>query len=125
MASITVQPPILDLSIYAGDGLSFQLFCKDETGAPIDVTGLTEAQIRVDRDIASSPIVVFATHVADSTTGAIALSLTGEQTQALVEDPSSQKGKFSGVWDVEWTADNAEPRTLCQGKVECVADVTR
>lgn len=125
MATLTIQPPVLDLSIYAGDGISFQLICKDETGAPIDLIGTIEAQIRVNRNVDSSPIVEFSAHIADSTTGIVALSLTGQQTQELVTDPSSKDGKFIGVWDVEWTPTNLEARTLCQGKVECMADVTR
>ena len=47
--------------------------------------------------------------------------MTGEQTRALV----GSTGTFTGVWDVEWEPANEEPRTLCQGKVECVADVSR
>lgn len=125
MASVTIQPPVLDLSIYAGDGVSFQLICKDEHGAPIDITGTTQAQVRLDRSETSSPIVEITTLVTDSTTGVIQVSMTGEQTQLLSADPSSKNGKFSGVWDLEWTAVGAEPRTLCQGKVECTADVTR
>lgn len=125
MASVTIQPPVLDLSIYAGDGVLFQLVCKDEQGAPIDITGTTQAQVRLDRSETSSPIVEITTLVTDSTTGIIEVSMTGEQTQQLSADPSSKNGKFSGVWDLEWTAVGAEPRTLCQGKVECVADVTR
>lgn len=125
MASITIQPPVLDLSIYAGDGVSFQLICRDDKGAPIDITGTTLAQVRVDRSEGSSPIVEFTTLVTDSTTGIIQVSLTGDQTQQLLADPSSKNGKFSGVWDIEWTGIGAEPLTLCQGKVECLADVTR
>lgn len=125
MPSVTIQPPVLDLSIYAGDGLSFRLLCKDETGSPVDLIGEIAAQIRVDRSMDSSPIVEFTSFIEDSTTGVVSLSLTGEQTQLLVADPSSKNGKFTGVWDVQWTPTDQEARTLCQGKAECVADVTR
>ena len=61
----------------------------------------------------------------DAYLGKISLSLTGEQTRQLVDHPSSKDGKFTGVWDIQWTPAGLQPRTLCQGKVECVADVTR
>lgn len=125
MAAITMQPPVLDLSMYAGDGISFRLICKDETGAVVNLTGVIEAQVRVDRSEGSSPIVEFTADPSQSTQGIVRLSLTGDQTQELVDDPSSSKGKFSGVWDVQWTPTGKEPRTLCQGKVDCLADVTR
>jgi hypothetical protein len=68
---------------------------------------------------------VFDADLTEGDQGIIRLSLTGNDTQALMADPSTTKGKFSGVWDVQWTPTGEEARTLCQGKVECVADVTR
>lgn len=125
MPSITMQPPVLDLSLYAGDGISFRLIVKDESGSPVNLTGTVEAQIRVDRSDSSSPIVEFTAGLTQSTQGVVMLSLTGDQTQDLAADSSSKNGKFTGVWDVQWTPGGQEPRTLCQGKVECLADVTR
>lgn len=123
---IDLQPQILDLILYAGDGVSFRLICTDKAGAPVDVTGSVDAHIRIDRSDGSQPIVEFAADLVDAYNGIVALSLTGEQTQALVDDPSANSsGKFTGVWDVQWEPAGLEPRTLCQGKVECVADVTR
>jgi hypothetical protein len=55
----------------------------------------------------------------------VTISLTGDQTRDLSDDPSSVAGKFTGYWDIQWTPAEAQPRTLCQGKVECVSDVTR
>jgi hypothetical protein len=125
LASINVQPPVLDLSLYAGDGISFRLICKDETGSPVNITGTVEAQVRVDRSPTSSPIVEFTAGLTQSNQGTVMLSLTGDQTQTIMDDPSSKNGKFTGVWDVQWTPGGQEPRTLIQGKVECFADVTR
>ena len=59
----------------------------------------------------------------DAYQGKIILSLTGEQTKQLSLDPSSKSGRFIGVWDMQWTPADKQPRTLCQGTVECVADV--
>jgi hypothetical protein len=127
MPGITVQPPVVDISFYAGDGVAFRLVAMDDEDppAPIDLAGEVEAQIRVDRLAPDPPVVEFSADVTEAAQGIVLLSLTGIQTQALSDHTSSKKGKFTGVWDVEWTAPGTEPRTLCQGKVECLADVTR
>ncbi len=125
MASIDLKPQVLDLSLYAGDGVEFRLICTDGAGDPLNVTGDVTAQIRANRDTTSDTIAEFAANLVEADQGIVVLSLTGEDTQDLVEDPSTNKGKFQGVWDVQWTPSGQEPRTLVQGKVECVADVTR
>jgi len=123
---INLLPQVLDLALYSGDGISLRLTCKDKAGAPVDVTGGVKAQIRVDRlTPANPPIVEFAANLVDAYLGVVVLSLTGAQTEALIAASSTSNGKFTGVWDVQWTPSGAQPRTLCQGKVECVADVTR
>lgn len=127
MAShINIQPEVLDLGLYAGDGISLRLNCKDSDGAPVDVSGGVKAQIRLDRLNPDDPALVeFLIGLVDAYLGIVVLSLTGTQTQLLVDDPSAKSGKFTGVWDLQWTPSGSEPRTLVQGKVECVADVTR
>ena len=120
MASIDLQPQTLDLSLYAGDGCRFKFICTDATSAPVDISGGVRAQIRLNR-LDTSPVVSFAVNMTDAYLGIIILTLTGAQTQALV----GSSGKFTGFWDLEWDAAEDEPRTLCQGRVECVADVTR
>ena len=125
MPQINVQPQILDLKLYAGDGVEFRLVCTDSAGDPIDVTGTVKAQIRLDRLSTSTPVVEFTINSVDAYQGIIVLSLTGDQTTALMTDSSNTSGVFSGVWDIQWTPASSQPRTLCQGKVECVSDVTR
>jgi hypothetical protein len=126
MASvINVQPSALDLLLYAGDGVEFRLICTNSDGSPVNVNGSVRAQVRLNRDEGSTELVDFDCTVLDAPGGIVHVALTGDQTQELMDDPSSSNGKFVGVWDLEWTADDAEPRTLVQGKVECVADVTR
>ena len=124
---ISIQPPVLDLLLYAGDGISFKLICTDNQvpPEPVNITGDIAAQIRVDRLSTDPPIVSFSSDVSAADACEVILSLTGDQTQELIQHPSTIKAKFTGNWDVQWTADGAEPRTLCQGKVECLADVTR
>jgi hypothetical protein len=118
---ISLQPQVLDLMLYAGDGVSFRLICTDGSGDPIDITGAVKAQIRLQRLDEDPPIADFNVNLVDAYQGIIVLSLTGDQTQELVDGT----GKFAGVWDVAWDPSTSEPRTLVQGKVECVADVTR
>jgi hypothetical protein len=122
---IDLQPQVLDLILYAGDGVSFRLICTDKAGAPVDITGSVEAQIRLNRSKDEVPIVEFTANLVDAYQGIVILSLAGDQTQTLADHPSASAGKFKGVWDVEWEPAGLEPRTLCQGDVECVADVTR
>lgn len=128
MAELEIQPPVVDLSFYAGDGVALRFTCTDDaepTPNPIPLTGTVEAQIRVDREQTTPVIVTFSSDLTNYANGIVVISLTGEQCQDLVEHPSTKKGKFKGVWDLEWTATGAEPRTLVQGDVECMADVTR
>jgi hypothetical protein len=125
LPSINTQPSVLDLALYAGDGVEFRLLCTDSDNTPVPINGTVMAQVRVDR-AAADPVVEFDANLTNADPdGVILLSLTGDQTQEMMTDPSTSKGKFSGVWDVQWTPIGQEARTLCQGKVECVADVTR
>ena len=125
MAVINIRPQVLDLMLYAGDGIEFRLICTDSGNAPVDITGVVRAQVRLDRLNQDPPLAEFTVDMQDAYQGIIVLSMTGEQTQELVEDSPGPAGQFTGVWDIEWEPANQEPRTLCQGKVECVADVSR
>ena len=123
---INLQPQVLNLALYAGDGVKIRLKFTDQAGAPVDITGSVKAQIRLNRLTPDDPpITQFLVNLTDAYLGIVILSLTGDQTFDLIEDPSASRGKFVGVWDVEWDAASEEPRTVCQGSVECVADVTR
>lgn len=120
---IDLQPQVLDLILYSGDGFKVRLTCKNLANAPIDITGAVTAQIRTDRTHPEDPpLAAFTVDLVDAYLGIIKLSLTGDQTQELTDDHG---GKFTGVWDVEWDPAEDEPKTLCQGKVDCVADVSR
>lgn len=122
---ISVVPEVLNLSLYAGDGLSFRILCKDKSGNGVDITGAVNAQIRLERLAVDPPVLEFTVNLVDAYQGIITLSLTGDQTKQLMAHPSTKNGKFTGVWDAQWTPSDAQPFTLCQGVVECVADVTR
>lgn len=124
MAGLNVQPKILDLALYAGDGIKIRFTCKDKTGAPVDITGSVKAQIRRERTT-DPPVTEFSANLVDAYQGVFVLSLTGAQTTDLLEDAGATATKFLGSWDVQWSPNGAEPYTVCQGKVECVLDVTR
>jgi hypothetical protein len=121
--TINQNPQVLDLVLYAGDGLSFSLVVTNASSAPVNLDGTMQAQIRAARVDPDPPLAIFDIDLAGAAEGIAVLSLTGEQTQAL-SDGSPPEEKFIGVWDVEWTAVGAEPVTLCQGKVECLPDVS-
>lgn len=121
--TVDVRPSILNLLLYAGDGFSIGLSCKNTAGAPIDLTGAVVAQIRPDRlHPEDPPLAQFSSIMVDAFQGIVTLVLSGEQTKDLVTEGEPN---FNGVWDVQWEAAGKEPFTLVQGTVECVADVTR
>lgn len=121
--SLNFRPQILDLYIYAADGLSIKLACKDKAGNPIDINGSVAAQIRVDRiHPTDTPLATFTVSLVDAYMGIVGLTLSAASSLALLPPGENE---FVGVWDVQWTPATALPRTLVQGKVECVADVTR
>lgn len=118
---ITYDPQILDLILYAGDGTSFNLTVTDPAKVAVPLTGSMIAQIRAERDSPDPPSAEFDVDLTSFELGIAVLSLTGADTQSLVESDIP----FKGVWDVQWTPEGGEPVTLCQGSVECVPDVSR
>jgi hypothetical protein len=120
--TLNFRPEILNLLIYAGDGLNIRLMCKDTAGNPIDITGSVTAQIRLDRiHPEDPPLASFTVGLIDAYLGIIVLTLSGASSLSLLGD---SENIFTGVWDVQWSPENLEPRTIVQGTVECVADVT-
>ena len=117
MPTISFIPQTLDLACYAGDGAAVRIVIS-RSGEPIDVTGDHEAQIRAKRLDPDPPIDTFSIDDSDAANGVLLLVLTGDQTAAFGDG-------FTGVWDIQWTAEGAEPITLVQGKITCVIDVTR
>lgn len=122
MTIIDLRPKKLDLLLYAGDGVSFRLIARDKDSQPVPLTGTVKAQIRTKRESTGNPTVTFSVDLTEAASGIALLSLTGEQTQSLV---GTTERTFVGVWDLEWTYSAAQPRTLCQGRVECIPDVSR
>lgn len=119
MAVINLNPQILDIVLYAGDGVNFRVVVTDSLDEPVPLTGTMKAQIRAKRDSLNAS-AEFAIDLSDSATGIALLSLSKVDTRALVTTK-----KFVGVWDLEWTPTDAEPITILQGKAECYPDVSR
>lgn len=113
-------PQTLDLRLYAGDGAGIRFTITDSTSAALPLTGVMKAEIRANREDADPALATFAVDLTDAATGIVLISVTGEQTHALITGDET----FVGVWDLEWTPTDDEPVTLVQGKVECYPDVT-
>jgi hypothetical protein len=120
---ISYAPQVLDLILYAGDGNGIRMTIRDPANSVVNLTGTFIAQVRLTREAADPPDALFNIDSSQAAEGIILVYLTAEQTEALVSglDPGE---KYLGVWDLEWTPTDAEPLTLCQGKVECYRDVS-
>lgn len=118
-SSLDLTPNTLNLSLYAGDGVALRVTVAEPDNEPIPLTGSIAAQVRRRRLDATG--TDFYADMTEADDGAVSLSLTGEQTAALL----AGKEKFKGFWDVQWHPDDAEPVTLIQGEVALISDVTR
>lgn len=118
--TITYNPQVVDLILYAGDGTNFRLVVTDPLGVPVDLSGTMIAQIRKTRDAPDPPDAEFAADLSNAVGGIAGLELTGDQTHQL-----APVKEYAGVWDLQWTPTGTEPKTLCQGKVRCLPDVSR
>ena len=108
-------PAHIDLRVYSGDKYVQEFTFTDEDDNPFDFTGHTvTAQWRPYRT--SSTFVNFAVTVTNAAGGVLEIKLTGAQTANLT----------SGVWDLQTSSGDADgPRTLVNGDVEVVRQVTR
>lgn len=114
-------PPVIDLELYAGDGVAIRFTIKNSDGTPFPLDGTITSQIRAKRTDVDAT-VWFDQDASQLMEGIFVLTLTGTKTQALI--PTGKKS-FSGVWDVQFEPWTAQPVTLIQGSVKCDLDVTR
>lgn len=119
---INLLPDVLDLAFYAGDGANIQLTVTNTDGTPVPLDGTLVAQVRPNK-LSNTVSAEFGIDLTNESLGVILLSLTSEQTTAML-GPSRQN-VFKGMWDVQWNPEDREPVTLIQGRVECYADVSR
>lgn len=113
-------PEVMDLELYAGDGSTFRFSVTDANGEPFPLDGVATSQIRAKRKD-PDPLLEWTVDESEMESGVFILSLSGTQTASLIKDGRT----FNGVWDLQYTATDAEPKTFIQGKVTCYADVTR
>lgn len=118
--AISLSPPTVTLTLYAGDGANLRLVATDLDGEPFDLQGKVWAQIR-ERRTDEDPLVEWDVDDSLAEDGVVVLRLTGEDTRRLMDG----KVKFQGSWDCQWIAPEGEPVTLVQGDVLCDLDVTR
>jgi hypothetical protein len=83
-SQISVIPKRVDLVVYAGDGVELQLSSVNaKTGDNLDLAGELDAQVKANRSD-TEPIVEFAINTEQAADGILELSLSGEQTAALI-----------------------------------------
>lgn len=121
MANVVSRiPEEIDLELYAGDGAAIK-FTVNSAGVAFPLNGVITSQIKVARADAE-PLLTWNVDDSQLANGLVVIFLTGAQTASLI---SATGRNFRGVWDLQYTANGAEPVTLVQGKVKCNADVTR
>ena len=131
MAVLSYNPPVLDLVVYAGDDTSIPMTITSG-GDPVDLTGTHTAQIRATRD--GDVLGTFSIVSNQAASGIVVLKISSETADALVVDAVENTDyfgnelitapMFTGVWD--WNYDVAGiTRTLVQGKITVIKDVTR
>lgn len=131
MAVLSYNPPVLDLVVYAGDD-TFIPMTITANGEGINLVGTHTAQIRKTRD--GEVLATFDIETSSANIGSIKLLLSSEDSELLVEDSTIETDYFGndlitapmfrGVWDWNYTVDTIT-RTLVQGQITVIKDVTR
>jgi hypothetical protein len=139
------KPVTLDLDMRSGDGWRHQFTFHDAgdhdrdgiaedpgNPTPLNLSGYTfSAQVRVNKNDQSTPLpigipVAIDINTAGAASGVLVLSLTPDQTTALL---TAGEGKSSKVlfWDFQITnnSDPADKHTWYDGIVNMTLDVTR
>ena len=131
MALLSYNPPVLDLVVYAGDDTYIPMIIT-ANGEGINLVGTHTAQIRKTRD--GEVLATFDIETSSANIGSIKLLLSSEDSELLVEDSTIETDYFGndlitapmfrGVWDWNYTVDTIT-RTLVQGEITIIKDVTR
>jgi hypothetical protein len=131
MAILSYNPPVLDLVVYAGDDTNIPMTIT-AGGDPVNITGIHNAQIRATRD--GELLATLIVEYTDPINGELTLKITSQVSDALVVDAVGNTDyfgnelitapMFQGVWDWDYTVDTIT-RTLVQGKITVIKDVTR
>lgn len=131
MAILSYNPPVLDLVVYAGDDTYIPLNVS-ANNVGINLTGIHTAQIRKTRD--GEVLGTFIINTNNASTGQIILVLQSETANDLIVDAEVKTDyfgndlitapMFQGVWDWNYDVDGII-RTLVQGQITVIKDVTR
>jgi hypothetical protein len=133
MAVLSYNPPVLDLVVYAGDDTFIPLNVSANS-VGVNLTGVHTAQIRKTRD--GELLGTFSIDTSAANIGVIKLLLNSEVADTLINDDSVAietdyfgnelitAPMFRGVWDWNYTVDTIT-RTLVQGQITVIKDVTR
>lgn len=131
MAVLSYNPPVLDLVVYAGDDTNIPMTITSG-GDPVNMTGIHNAQVRATRD--GELLATLIVEYTDPVNGELTLKITSQVSDALIVDAAVNTDyfgnelitapMFEGVWDWDYTVDTIT-RTLVQGKITVIKDVTR
>lgn len=130
MATINTLPPVLDIVAYAGDDTRITINLSS-AGVPVDLSGTHEAEIRLTR----SGDVLGVINIENPGIGQVEIVLDSETSALLVADIDVESTEyfgndlitapmFKGVWDWNFIV-GSETKTLAQGKITVIKDVTR
>lgn len=109
-----LTPAVLDLALYAGDGLSITVTVTDSRGSRVVLEGTWRAMVRATRTSATA--VTLTVNAAAQAEGVVVVTATGAQVSSFDD---------TGVWDLEYTPTAQEPVTLLTGAVSVLRDVSR
>jgi hypothetical protein len=131
MAILSYNPPVLDLVVYAGDDTYIPMTISSG-GDPVNITGTHSSQIRLTRD--GELLGTIQVVIPEPTNGEATLVISSETADALVVDAVENTDyfgnelitapMFQGVWDWNYSVGNVN-RTMVQGKITVIKDVTR
>lgn len=132
MALINTLPPVLDIVAYAGDDTNISVNMTSG-GEPINITGDHEACIRLTRngeelgcldvDLVSAVDGQAILKLSDTLSAELVADITVETTEYFGNDLITAP-MFKGVWDWNINVDG-NIKTLAQGKLTVIKDVTR
>ena len=131
MAILSYNPPVLDLVVYAGDDTYIPMTISSG-GEPVNITGTHSSQIRLTRD--GELLGTIQVVIPEPSNGEATLVISSETAEALVVDAVENTDyfgnelitapMFQGVWDWNYSVGNVN-RTMVQGKITVIKDVTR
>lgn len=117
MALADLRPAVLDLALYAGDGIAFTVHIKDEDGVAVDVSAYTwVATWRPTRSSPDTDKITLSIDSSGAASGDLLVSIPATSSRVMTP---------SGDWDLQGTIGAGDPTTIVTGNVTIQQDVTR